>query len=262
MQHDIQALIPGFFELPEFSLIQEIDWVDIKPIDIDYQRNKFKFYYDAWIETGKWRFMGINEPVWPTPLEFGKQVGYVEDEFFDKVWDFMKAYPIKRLKVPPFDFKEFTRMSTQWLAAANIQWQSYFEWCFENVKAQNSLNYVKPGNQLKTKEGEFVFYEDKGKNELINSYPDYGVLAEDTQGWRSLKPLLVFGNVLDWIWGDKFWDWANGIADKIFQLVIEALKALYKLVVDLLPSLAVVLAIVAGVFIVYEVIVKEIDKNV
>jgi hypothetical protein len=67
---------------------------------------------------------------------------------------------------------------------------------------------------------------------------------------RVLRFLVPWVTAADWIWGDDFWEFVSNTARRIFKMVIDALIALYDIAIAILPSLAIILAAAAGIYLI------------
>jgi hypothetical protein len=248
MIYDIQKLIPNIWEKP-FTVIQpRIPWTGLEGIDDRFLEINFLSFKEAWKNTALYFFFESNRPLWPP----GYQIDPPEmDEATRMIFDFIKIYTPPALKVPPFSFSEWKRLSSGWEDVFELQWEAYFNWARVNAYASSQPNYVNPGEQLKNKEGELQFYKNAAGKDvpLINTYPDYGIMkSDDGPTGRSFRFLLPWAAAADWIWGDDFWDTIANVTRKIFKLIIDALIALYEIASAILPSAVFILAIAAGIY--------------
>lgn len=235
MVYDIQLLIPNIWSMRQGAIERDVPFSDIRPVDPNFLKKNFDVYKTWWMQTAQWFFFDINRPIWPP----GKKIVDEDDEnvLVLQVRDFISDYPPNALKVPPFDFGEWTRKSQGWMDVFEKQWDVYFEWVVENVKSQNAPNWVPPGKQLKNGDGDLMWQDEKQEIPLLNTYPDYGIMVDEGGPFgRNFRLIFVWTTPLDWIWGSSFWDAVNGFSKKIFDLVIETLKTLYKVVTDFIPS--------------------------
>lgn len=251
MVHDIQLIIPDIWDKP-FSVIEpRIPWTGINPIDERFLERNFLDFKEAWKQTAVYAFFETNKPLWPPGW---KSRDDKEDDATEMILNVIKEYPPPALKVPPFSFTEWKRLTSGWEEVFELQWEAYFKWAKENAYARDAPNYVNPGEQLMNPEGELLFYNDQeGKEQpLFNTYPDYGIMRSGDGGpsGRVLRFLVPWATAADWIWGDDFWDFISNTARKLFKLVIDALIALYDIAAAILPSLAIILAAAAGIYLI------------
>lgn len=235
MVYDVQLLIPNIWSMRQGAIERDVPFSDIRPVDPSSLKKNFDVYKTWWMQTSQWYFFDINRPLWPP----GRQIidEKKENDIVNQVFDFIFDHPPPALKVPPFNFAEWTRRSQGWMDVFEKQWDAYFEWVVENVKAQNSPNWVNPGDQLKNSDGELQWQDGDKKIPLLNTYPDYGIMSEEGGPFgRNLLFLAPFATPLDWIWGSDFWSFINGLPKKLFNLVLDVLKTLYKVVASVLPS--------------------------
>ena len=243
----IEKLIPNIWDTRQGVAERAIDFIKINPIDIGYLASKFDWYRTIWLDTAQWYFYSTNRPPWPPNVD-----AFGEDDMTKAIFEFMYNNPLAPLKVPPFSFSEWTRLTAGWLQVANKQWNDYFKWVVENVFAMKRPNWVNPGEQMKNPQGELLFYIDpktREKMPLVNTYPDYGVM-EEPGGiiGRGYLLLLPWVGAADWIWGSDFWNFVNNVVSKVFKLVIEALKMLYEVARAVLPALIIIAAVIGGIF--------------
>lgn len=243
MVHDIDLLFNGkFFDMEISKPFRKIPIVDIKPIDYKSHSYFFQNVKAAWLTTAEWTFFGRNN-------NYLTQVKVTPDTDFRKmVWEFMQNYPLRPLKVPPFNFQQWTRQTLGWKKASEEQWDDYFEWVVVNAMAQDEPFYSPPGDQLRDKEGNLLWV--KPKDPLLNQYPDYGLLTDVEESWfgPQFKLLMPWTIGADWVWGDKFWDFVNGTVKVIFRKILQALRALANVVGEFLPYILLALGVVGGVF--------------
>jgi hypothetical protein len=223
----------------------------IAPIDDGYLMGTFEWFKKEWAMTAEYAFFGKNRAQWPPNIpkaDWDMWEEYNSNEAWFIILKFMMTHPPPRLKVPPFDFTEWKRKTEGWHRVFEEQWRSYFIWARHNAYAQDKLNWVIPGEQLKNIEGELLFYKDeKGQQQpLLNTYPDFGIMDLDQNYGKGLKYLLPWAAAADWIWGDNFWDFVNGSVRKLFQLVIDALVALYELAKGIFPFILLGLGLLGG----------------
>ena len=241
---------PDFWEQPFAKPHQKIPLIDIKPIDLVAHGYFFRPVKAAWLTTAEWTLFGRSN-------NYINAVGFQPEkmnEFRRKVWSFIVKYPLRPLRVPPFNFSEWTRLTIGWRKAAEQQWDDYFEWVVANVFAEVNINWVEPGQQLLNAEGLPVWDKPPTDNfqgaPLFNSYPDYGLLTDVEERWfgPSFKYLIPWTIGADWIWGDDFWDFVNGAAKFIFKKVLDALKFIAEALPAVLPFLLLFAGVGAGVW--------------
>jgi len=254
MVNDIQLIIPDIWEKP-FSVIEpRIPWTGLEPVDDRFLERNFLTFKDWWKQTAVYAFFENNKPLWPPGWQVKDDDYERQDDATEMILDFISTYPPPALKVPPFSFSEWKRLTSGWEEVFELQWNAYFKWAKENAYARDAPNYVNPGEQLKNPEGELLWYQDdQGKQQpLLNTYPDYGIMRSGDGGpsGRVLRFLVPWATAADWIWGDDFWDFISNTARKVFKLVIDALMALYDLAGAILPSIAIILAAAAGLYLI------------
>jgi hypothetical protein len=254
---DINYLFDNqFFELPISKPYPRIPFTPINPIDIGQIISVFKGLKELWLNTAEWTYFGKDNNYMN---QWGHQFKLTELQ--QKIYDFIKIYPLRPLKVPPFNFGEWARRTPSWYQVCEIQWNDYFKWVIANVNTLKEPNYAEPGDILLDKDGNEVIitmnkYDTNNvllfseKIKLQNNYPDYGVLVEERQPWFGRQFLLLFPILTpaDFIWGDEFWGFINNTVRKVFQIIIDTLYTLLKIVETLLPSLLIIAAVVGGYF--------------
>jgi len=240
MVADIEKLIPNIWNSPDGSYKPTLPFVPINPVDPSNFENDWLTYKDWWKSTSEWYLFNGNRPIWPP----GRRALTPEEEaaipeMKKRIRDLIIGNTLRPLKVPPFSFGEFTRRTQDWEFLFELQWKNYFTWIVKNAAAMDKPNWVKPGEQMKNPNGELVFFEEGGKKyPLINSYPDYGIMVDDGFGvGRGIRFIIPITIPLDWIFGDSFWDFINGLPSAIFKLIIQVLDALYNVAAGLLPVL-------------------------
>lgn len=245
MYRNLDEILPGIWDTGLGVLDPVLPPTKIQPINDEYLGEDFEWYKKEWALTAEYAFFNKNRTQWP-PTRFGviPQPGTA----FQLIYDFISTYPPPRLKVPPFSFEEWKRKTDGWNAVFDEQWRAYFKWARHNAYAQEKLNWVVPGQQMKNIEGELLYYKDeKGETQpLLNTFPDYGIMDLDENYGKGIKYLLPWVAAADWIWGDNFWDFVNGAVRKLFQLVIDALVALYNILGGIFPFILLGLGLLGG----------------
>lgn len=248
MYDNLNKILPDIWDSPLGVIHPVLPIGEIKPIDDTYLQKNFQWFKQEWAMTAEYAFFNRNRAPWPPFVPESDRKAFPEGSANQLIFDFIMTYPPPRLKVPPFSFTEWQRKTEGWHRVFEEQWNSYFTWARHNAFAQNQLNWVPPGEQMKNVEGELLFYkDDRGQDQpLLNTFPDFGIMDLDQNYGKGIKYLLPWAAAADWIWGDNFWDFVNGAVRKLFKLVIDALIALYNLVGGLFPFILLGLGLLGG----------------
>lgn len=255
---DINVLFNGqFWEMPLGIAFPRIPISRIKPIDYEKILEPFDFLKSLWLKTAEWSFSGQD-------INYINRFGINPDKLTDlqqKIFSFIIRYPLRPLKVPGFNFREFSRQTEEWKNVANLQWNDYMKWVIANINSEEQPFYVQPGEELVDTDGNHIIINVNHRNNqgvlvesfsqnLLNSYPDYGVLKDENLPWLGREFALLFPILFvpDFIFGDEFWSYVNNFVKKVFQLVIEVLESLLKIATELLPSFLLIAAVVGGFF--------------
>lgn len=237
--------------------------------DIEIKKRKLTPYFtnlrETWKRTALWKFMGLGEQQWPLPR--GAFYSFMEidpfekyDEDYLKVVDFMIDNPIPKLRVPPFDWKEFERRTKGWQIAADRQFEVYLIWCIKNVDSKTSKDYKDPGMKWTREDLKKIGVE--SATDIDNVYPDYGLLDHSTPFESTVKKIartfLWVTDLADWFFGDNFWDKFFNFAKAAFNMLIEVLEVVGKLVLDNLYWILPLAAILVGGYIGSIVVKKKI----
>ena len=234
----------------------------------------FMGYKQSWCDTARWTFMPFifkNRPPWPITMD-PLPTRATEQE--RELYDFIQKHPPKRLKVPPFNFSEWERRDSGWVKVFELQWNSYIDWCLANIAASKSIHMVEFKKQapiyakLTTPKGEPIPYvqQNNGKTvDLINSYPDFGIIDQSTEGesiFSGIVQLFVWPTVaFDWIWGDTFWGalyWIGAMFREVLDFIWEFAK---KLAPEILKWILIAAAIIGGVYLTVDLVENEFDKK-
>lgn len=248
MYENLNKILPDIWDSPLGVIHPVLPIGEIKPIDDTYLQKNFQWFKQEWAMTAEYAFFNRNRAPWPPFVPESDRKAFPEGSANQLIFDFIMTYPPPRLKVPPFSFTEWQRKTEGWHRVFEEQWNSYFTWVRHNAFAQNQLNWVPPGEQMKNAEGELLFYkDDRGQDQpLLNTFPDFGIMDLDQNYGKGIKYLLPWVAGAEWIWGDNFWDFVNGAVRKLFKLVIDALIALYNLVGGLFPFILLGLGLLGG----------------
>ncbi len=188
--------------------------------------------------------VGYQPGISPTPTEIGNS-GIDFTSLEAELVGFMLQNCPHRLKIPAIaDFWHLSRESNQWVELFENQWNDYFEWCINNLNAKksNPEKYIPPGEIFKDQDGKTIYHtigtKEGEKEPLRNTYPDYGIMNIETgepgvKYWRYLSVVAYF---TDWYFGQELWDRITMIIKKVFQLIINALKAIIDFIIPELPG--------------------------
>lgn len=149
------------------------------------------------------------------------------------------------------------RAGKEWLKVFDIQWDAYIKWVYYNVQfivkkrevekklAQQKQDGKKlvmkgsldPYGPIINREGKEVEYKtfDGKVVHLINSYPDYGIVDNSSDAELFIKKiahLVIWTSVIEFFWGDNFWDAVFGRMNDMFNSVIDAIIELGDWVVE------------------------------
>lgn len=213
----------------------------------------------AWRKTAEYHFLGIDAPKWPPPFPL---IPFEDSTSTDaRIYDFITKNPPRKLKVPAVDNLFFQRLSWKWEAVYKEQYTWYLEWVYFNVMAQDNLNYVYPGVQLKNEKGENVFVqqEDGSFIPVLNSFPNLIMVNEDGPGLLAVSAsflIIPIDQAAKFIWGDEWTDFLDALGKKIWKMVKETLiaigKGIKKILDDFAPDWEKYLALIAvGVVVVF-----------
>ncbi len=251
------------------------------PIDPNIIRERkliplFTELREYWKDTAMWSFKGKLNVMWPLPKSEIQRILRIDpseeyEEYYLRLIDFISENPILRLKVPPFDWNEFERRSEKWQIAADRQFEVYLKWCIQNSETDNkSSDYKQPG-EIYSRD-DLKRLDIKSSREIPNGYPHYGILDLDQTSYTEeigkmiLRIVSAPALILDWLFGDDFWNRFFHTAQQLFNFLIEILVKIVKKAVEIITDnwevlLPIALVIVGGW--VGSVIVKEkIKENV
>jgi hypothetical protein len=192
----------------------------------------------AWRKTAQYKFLGIDEQVWPPPFP---SIPFEDSNSLDaKIYHFITQNPPRRLKVPAVDNILFQRQSWKWEAVYVQQYTWYLEWVYYNVKAQQNGQYSTPGTQLKTPEGEYIKIEENGSSlPIMNTFPDL-IMVPPSSGLTLSKVvsflIIPVDQAAKFIWGDDWTDFLDNLGKKIWEKVKEALQKLWVFIKENLPD--------------------------
>lgn len=228
---------------------------------------KMNHYFDIWLKSyinlsDKPLFTSdINISLSDIPQNDRSKMG--DDEYFNLVLAFIKEYPIARPSSPSIFQTNYqdtigNALGVEFQAsthekACRVQWVFYLLWVESNVNAYGKNGYQKPGSKIKI----------EGGIEIINTYPNTGILAPYSDNVGKFVHFLTFG--LTSIFGDQWWLQLLNELKRTFDLLLAWLKKfLDDYGFEILFYLGVASVIIGGGFLIYDYvdeIVKEKAKN-
>ncbi len=225
---------------------------------------------EIWKKTAQWKFLTesvqwpLNKNSFYTVLKIDPKSKYDED--FLNVAEFMLYNPIPKLKIPPFDWKEGERMTKGWVITADAQFNNYLEWCLKNCSSKFSKLYKEPGADVGWTRDELKQIGVNSPYKLDNVYSDYGILNHETQFEsfvRKIIRVLVFPvDLLDWMFGDNFWDQLKTTVISTFNFLLEVFDVIIKTIVDNWSWLLPLGVIIFGGYVGTIVLKEKIKNNV
>lgn len=213
-----------------------------------------------WRKSAEWHFLDIGTSPWPNP---NLQNFFLKDTYEYQVVNYIMAFLPRRLRVPKWEYSEWTRKSAKWNEVFTMQYQYYLLWVEANVKVQHDTNWPQPGNGMKDPTtGELI--RDSRGDVVINSYPDLGIMDENDQSgvlYNTLKYTIPFiHGILTFFEGSDITSFFTDIAKEIWNIVLKVLKELLNIVKPALPSLALIGAVVVGGLLAYDFVSTKVEK--